>query len=203
MSDNKPWTAYLTRGFVLPRLPATATEVKNIAALFPNTSTEVRLGTVATKHSFLQTDVSTTRFLHFATHGIAPSFSSALEPALVFSFDKQHPDDLLLKTSEILRLNLNAEMVVLSACNTGSGRVTRVEGVSNLGRAFLMAGASSTTVSLWQVDDKSTALLMDHFYRHILEGKDKSEALALAKSELRASGYDNPFFWAPFIVMGE
>jgi CHAT domain-containing protein len=110
---------------------------------------------------------------------------------------------MMLTMSEIVQLKLHAEMVVLSACNTGSGRVTRAEGVSSLGTSFLAAGASSVTVSLWQVSDDSTALLMEEYYRNLLNGMNKNAALAAARTALFARGHTNPFFWAPFVLTGE
>jgi len=110
---------------------------------------------------------------------------------------------MMLTLSEVLQLKLRAELVVLSACNTGSGRVTRAEGVSSMGSAFLAAGASSVTMSLWQVADKSTAVLMQEYYRNLLKGMPKPAALAAARAALFAQGNTNPFFWAPFILTGE
>ena len=110
---------------------------------------------------------------------------------------------MFLSMSEVLGLRLRAESVVLSACNTGSGSISKAEGVMSLGRAFLAAGSSSVIVSLWQVHDESTALLMKEFYRNVLEGKRKDVALASARATLFAQGYRQPFFWAPFIVIGE
>src|SRR5215472_15668094 len=80
---------------------------------------------------------------------------------------------MFLSMSEILGLRLRSESVVLSACNTGSGKISRAEGVMSLGRAFLAAGAASVTVSLWQVADESTAMLMEEYYRNLLAGKSK------------------------------
>jgi CHAT domain-containing protein len=105
--------------------------------------------------------------------------------------------------SEILQLRLQSESVVLSACNTGSGSISRAEGVMSLGRAFLAAGSSSVTVSLWQVSDESTAALMARYYQGLLAGKAKNVALAEARQALFAGGYKDPFFWAPFILIGE
>jgi CHAT domain-containing protein len=110
---------------------------------------------------------------------------------------------MFLSMSEILGLKLQPESVVLSACNTGSGKISRAEGVMSLGRAFLAAGAESVTVSLWQVSDDSTALLMERYYKGILENKKKSAALAEARCAGFESGSTSPFFWAPFIVIGE
>src|SRR5262249_48809289 len=162
----------LSRGLSLQRLPATANEVQNIAALFPQGpySPEIRLGLDATKQKLLRTDLARYKFIHFATHGILPVESGLKEPALVLSYDGKSKDGMLLTLSENLELKLRADMVALSACNTGSGKVTRAEGVGSLGSAFLAAGASSVTVSLWQVADTSTAELMQEFYRQLVNG---------------------------------
>jgi CHAT domain-containing protein len=195
----------VSRGFSLERLPATADEVQGIAKLFPSTPprTEIRMGMDATKEGLLRTDLGRYRFIHFATHGLLPVESGIKEPALVLSYEGERKDDMLLTLSEILRLKLRADMVVLSACNTGSGKVTRAEGVASLGSAFLAAGASSVMVSLWQVSDSSTALLMEEFYSNLVSGKSKSAALAAARQTLISKGYDSPFFWAPFVLTGE
>ena len=193
-----------TRGYIFDRLPNTAAEVRDIAALFPSAAV-TRTGVDARKRELLQTDLGTFRFVHFATHGFFPVEPGIREPALVLSYDGDDEDRMMLSLSEVLQLKLHAEMVVLSACNTGSGRVTRAEGVASLGTAFLTAGASSVTVSLWSVDDKSTAILMQEFYRNLLNGMPKDAALALARSTLasKSKEYTNPFYWAPFVLTGE
>jgi CHAT domain-containing protein len=195
----------VSRGFSLERLPGTADEVQGIAGLFASTpsKTEIRTGMKATKQELLRTDLARYRFIHFATHGILPVESGIKEPALVLSYNGKGKDDMLLTLSEILEFRLRADMVALSACNTGSGKVTRAEGVASLGMAFLAAGASSVTISLWQVADNSTAELMKEFYKNLASGKSKSAALAAARVALVSKGYDNPFFWAPFILTGE
>jgi CHAT domain-containing protein/tetratricopeptide (TPR) repeat protein len=194
-----------SRGFALERIPETATEVKSIASLFPGSPspTELRTGVAATKQGLIQTDLTRFRFVHFATHGILPVEAGIKEPALVLSYEGTNKDSMLLTVSEVFQLKLHADMVVLSACNTGSGRVTKAEGVASLGTAFLAAGASSATVSLWHVADKSTAILMQEFYRNLLKGMPKAASLAAARSSLVSQGYDNPFFWAPFVLTGE
>jgi CHAT domain-containing protein len=153
----------------------------------------------------MQTDLGRFRFVHFATHGILPVEADIKEPALVLSYDGANKDDMLLTLSEVFQLKLHADMVVLSACNTGSGKVTRAEGVASLGTAFLAAGASSATVSLWHVADNSTAILMQDFYRNLLKGIPKAASLAAARSALfaRGEGFENPFYWAPFVLTGE
>ncbi|MBI3951072.1 MAG: CHAT domain-containing protein [Acidobacteria bacterium] len=105
---------------------------------------------------------------------------------------------------EIFNLNLNADLVVLSACRTGLGKEVRGEGLIGLTRAFLYAGASSLAVSLWEVADRSTAEFMMGFYQQLNRVGDKAEALRRAKLELIQSGrYAHPYYWAPFLLLGE
>jgi CHAT domain-containing protein len=196
------------RGYFFERLPETAKEANGIAALFPPGPSAapaylVRTGTDATKRELLQTDLGRFRFVHFATHGFLPVEPGVGEPALVLSYDGKAEERMMLTLSEIVQLKLHAEMVVLSACNTGSGQVTRAEGVASLGTSFLAAGAGSVTVSLWQVADDSTAILMQEYYRNLLAGMPKNAALAAARTALVTKGYANPFFWAPFVLTGE
>ncbi|MCU1315640.1 MAG: Tetratricopeptide 1 repeat-containing protein, partial [Candidatus Acidoferrum typicum] len=202
---GSPIAKLKSRGYFFERLPETAKEVKNIAALFPATesNTVIRTGTEATKRELLQTDLDRFRFVHFATHGFLPVESGVREPALILSYDGMAEEKMMFTLSEVVQLRLHADMVVLSACNTGSGRVTRAEGVASLGMSFLAAGASSVTVSLWQVSDQSTAILMQEYYRNLLGGMPKNAALAAARAALVAKGYTNPYFWAPFVLTGE
>jgi CHAT domain-containing protein len=197
----------VSRGFSLERLPGTADEVHGIASLFASTpaKAETRTGTEATKQKLLRTDLGRYQFVHFATHGILPVESGIKDPSLVLSYDGGQKDGMLLTLPEILELKLRADMVVLSACNTGSGKVTKAEGVASLGSAFLAAGASSVTVSLWHVADNSTAEFMQEFYKNLVRGKTKSESLAAARSALFSKEYvnHNPYFWAPFVLTGE
>lgn len=193
------------RGYQLERIPATAAEVKGIVSLFSSSQakTKTLIGLDASKEQLLHTDLAQYDFIHFATHGILPVESGIKEPALALSYDGLSKDDMLLTLSEILDLKLHANLVVLSACNTGSGKVTRAEGVASLGSAFLAAGSESVLMSLWQVSDESTALLMKEFYKNLLSGKSKVESLAAARAVIVSKGYDSPFFWAPFILTGE
>jgi CHAT domain-containing protein len=196
-----------SRGFTFERIPGTAVELQSIVALMKQQSlpADVRFGVDATKTELLDTDLAKYRFIHFATHGVLPVDTGIQEPSLVLSYDGVTPDDMFLSMSEILKLKLQSESVVLSACNTGSGKISKAEGVMSLGRAFLAAGSASVTVSLWQVSDESTAILMTKYYQSILDGKKKSVALARARSAVFEAGSknQNPFFWSPFIIIGE
>jgi CHAT domain-containing protein/tetratricopeptide (TPR) repeat protein len=194
-----------SRGFSFERLPGTASEVQSIVSLLKarHETVEVRSGASATKAELLDTDLSKFRFVHFATHGVLPVDTGIKEPSLVLSYDGVASSHMFLSMSEIIGLKLHSESVVLSACNTGSGKISRAEGVMSLGRAFLAAGSASVTVSLWQVSDESTAVLMKSYYGALLAGKKKGAALAEARQAVFASGSKDPFFWAPFVVIGE
>jgi CHAT domain-containing protein len=194
-----------SRGYSFDPLPGTAKEVRSIAALIRERkeTADVRVGIDATKRKLFDTDLAQFRFLHFATHGVLAVDTGISEPSLVLSVDGQDPSHMFLSMSEILGLKLQSESVVLSACNTGSGVISRAEGVMSIGRAFLAAGATSVTVSLWQVSDDSTALFMKKYYEGLLANKKKSVALEEARFAVFVSGSRNPFYWAPFIVVGE
>ena len=194
-----------SRGFSFERLPGTATEIRDIASVFKSEGqvAETRLGIDATKKELLETDLTRFCYVHFATHGVLPTDTGIDEPALVLSLDGANASQMFLPMSQILQLRLKADSVVLSACNTGAGKVSRAEGVMSLGRAFLAAGASSVTVSLWEVSDDSTVLLMEEFYRRLLSGESKDKALAEARLKLFNGRYKSPFYWAPFVLIGE
>ena len=112
------------------------------------------------------------------------------------------PNDGFLTLLEVTFLKLNAQAVVLSACQTGKGRRDRGEGVSGLARTFLYAGSKGVVCSLWQVEDERTSALMKAMYAGLKRGKGAAEALALARRELIAQE-EAPFYWAPFILIGK
>jgi CHAT domain-containing protein len=118
---------------------------------------------------------------------------------------KDTVEDGLLQVYEIFNLKLNADLVVLSACETGLGKEVKGEGLIGLTRAFLYAGTPSVVVSLWQVQDRSTAELMVRFYRHLKNGQpSKAEALRQAQLELIRHGtFAHPYYWAPFVLVGQ
>jgi CHAT domain-containing protein len=98
---------------------------------------------------------------------------------------------------------LKAEVAALTACKTGLGRELGGEGVMGMGRAFQYAGAKNVLVSLWSVAERSTTLFAAEFFAALKTGQTPREALKIARSKIRAAGYEHPFFWAPFILMGE
>jgi len=111
-----------------------------------------------------------------------------------------------LQMGEIMRLKLNADLVTLSACNTGLGKLVNGEGILGLTRAFFYAGARNITVSLWNVNDSSTSALMKDFYEDLNRGMSKSAALRQAKLTLlhgKEAAWHHPYYWAAFVLVGE
>jgi CHAT domain-containing protein len=141
----------------------------------------------------------------FATHGyFGRDLPGIQEPVLVLTLlDQPKDQDGFLRLSEVMGLKINADIVALTACQTGLGRHISGEGTMGMGRAFQYAGAKSVLMSLWSVSETSSVKLVESFFKHLKEGKSKLEALRLARKEIRDAGYDHPFFWAPFILVGE
>lgn len=149
--------------------------------------------------------VSDYSILHFATHGILDSERPMLS-SLALSEDRDSTESNFWHAYEISKSRLNANMVVLSACETGYGKFETGNGVASLARAFMYAGAQSLVVSLWQVHDNSTSRLMNNFYDQLDQGLNKDEALKNAKMEYLKSArgiYAHPAFWSSFILMGK
>lgn len=194
------------KGYTFDRLIHSGLEVQKIRNIFENRSgdKEVLIGADASENQIKSRDLTKYQYLHFAVHGIlAFDIPYLNEPALVLAVDPDTKEDGFLTLSEIYGLKLNADLVTLSACKTGLGLRVSGEGVIGLSRAFMIAGARSVLVSLWEVADESTALFMEEFYRKLVQGIDKVEALKKAKEYLRMKGYENPYFWAPFILIGD
>ena len=187
-------------------LPETEDEVKEIAKILSvdPSPPDILLNIFANESTLRNTPLKNYRYLHFATHADLPGRVQGInEPFILLGqVENKKPDDGFLTLSKVLDLDLNADMVVLSACMTGQGNVVEGEGVVNFARAFQYAGSKSVVVSLWEVGSKETVNYMTTFYRYLHEGKSKDEALRLARTEIKKK-YPNPFFWAPFILHGE
>lgn len=142
--------------------------------------------------------------IHLALHGLLNSRAQMLS-SLVFTEDGDSVENNFLQAYEISKLNLNADLVVLSACETGYGKFEKGNGIASLARSFMYAGASSLVVSLWQVNDFSTSEIMKLFYQNLTKGMGKAEALREAKLSYmkKAEGiFEHPAFWSPFIQIG-
>jgi len=197
----------------LGRLLNSRREVEGIAKLFAKNEADLYLEDSASEENVKAKDrLSRYRIVHFSAHGLVnemrPRFSG-----IVLSLPKLDKDgvplseeDGLLSAYEILDLKLNADMVVLSACQTGVGKEIKGEGMMGLTRAFMYAGTPSVVVSLWNVNDRSAADLMVRFYRHLWkpgsENLNKAEALRKAQLEVIEMG-NKPYHWAPFILVGK
>lgn len=143
--------------------------------------------------------------LHVATHGVVDDRYPMLSK-LVFYHDSTEKDDGFLNVYELYGVDLNAQLVVLSACNTGYGTFKKGEGVVSIARGFAYAGVPSVVMSLWKVSDRSTARLMKYFYTYLKAGYSKDKALQLAKLEFLGENdpfYSNPHFWAGFVQIGD
>jgi len=139
------------------------------------------------------------RLIHLATHGILDDLQTGFLGSLSFTPDAN--TNGYLESREIIALQLNAELVVLSACDTGRGEITG-DGILGLSRSFIAAGSSSLLVSLWKVPDEPTGLLMQSFYQNLQDGLDKAQALRQAMLQTRQE-YPNPFNWGAFTLIGE
>ncbi len=195
---------FQTAGLSRPRrLAASRQEVLDIAALYSPELSEVHLGADASEDRVKNSpSLKSARRIHFAVHGFLDPRQPARSGLILAREGDLRGEDGLLQVYEIFNLELDADLVVLSACDTALGNAVMGEGLIGMTRAFLYAGAASVVVSLWQVSDTSTAELMVSFYRHLNETEDTAEALRLAKLELIRKGLDHPYHWAPVILIG-
>ena len=175
-------------------LPNAQVEAVNVAAMFPASRALVRAEASKTAIEALGNGFS---ILHFATHGKFNA-DAPLESGLYLA--KGNETDGVLSVSDLYTLRWDADLVTLSACETGLGKVASGDDVIGLTRGFLYAGARSIVASLWEVDDAATEKLMVSFYRN-LDTHDKREALRLAQIETRKS-FPHPMFWAAFQLVG-
>ena len=206
----------------LNRLPDTSAEIVDIAeALKANPNEDVFLGLQASEQRVKSMDLSDRRVIAFATHALVPGDLDGLDqPALALSAPSiaGNNEDGLLTMAEILQLKLNADWVVLSACNTGAAEGKGAEAISGLGRAFFYAGTRAILVSMWPVETTSARELTTGLFRYQQEDQTLSRARALQKSALAlidgpgfkdpatgkiVASYAHPLFWAPFIMVGE
>lgn len=205
----------------LQRLPGTADEIREIAAaLNADPQTDVFLGTDASEAQVKRLDLSNRRVVGFATHALVPGDLDGLDqPAIALSpSSADDGEDGLLTMEEVLSLNLNADWVVLSGCNTGAADGQGAEALSGLGKAFFYAGARSLLVSMWPVETRSARQLTTAVFRCHQQAPTASKAVVLrrAMGELIRQGgirdeetetlrvsYAHPLFWAPFEIVGD
>jgi CHAT domain-containing protein len=190
-------------GTTLYDLPETRQEVLTASKTIGPDSV-ILLGSNATETAFKAEPLADFKIVHVAAHGFVDT-QFPERSGLVLGVDPSSHDDGLLQVREIIRLHFNADLVTLSACNTGVGKIEGEEGVTNLVEAFLVSGARAVVASLWSADDTYTGKLMERFYAHIVQGQSKAAALRQAKLDLLAQdgGRVSPYYWGAFVVVGE
>ncbi|MBI3654392.1 MAG: CHAT domain-containing protein [Acidobacteria bacterium] len=192
------------RDFHLTQLPRTRDEILAIANLFAADQRKVLMGSASTEEAIKREPLRRYRRLHFATHSLIDEHSP-FRSAVILTPGEQGEEDGLLEVNEIARLDLDCDLVVVSACQTGRGQLLSGEGIVGLSRAFFYAGARSVVVSLWNVSDISTGQLMKDFYQNLTAGQCHAAALQKAKLEMLGSGKStrHPYYWASFVLVGK
>jgi CHAT domain-containing protein len=195
----------LLRDAQLAPIKESEEEVRALRALYGAPRSRVYVGREATKEH-VTNDMESSRVLHFATHAIFDE-DNPMYSEVVLAESRDATDDGLLAAWEIMRLNLRADIVVLSACETARGEVAQGEGIIGFTWALFVAGCPSSVVSQWKVDSASTKRLMVAFHRALLgaHGAElaKAEALRAAKlALLRDPRWRHPFYWSAFVLVG-
>jgi CHAT domain-containing protein len=188
------------------RLRFSHEEADAIASL---TAADDRLEAVdfqASRTTALSAELGGYRIVHFSTHGLLNNAHPELSGLVLSLYDERgRPQDGFLRLHDIYNLNLNADLVVLSACETALGREMKGEGLIGLARGFMYAGASRVVASLWKVEDRATAMLMKRFYEYMLvDGRPAAAALRAAQIDMwRDKRWSTRYYWAGFILEGE
>jgi CHAT domain-containing protein len=193
-------------GVTLDRLKYSRTEAETILSLVPATERSSALDFAASRATATSPDLAQYRMVHFATHGLLNNVHPELSGVVLSLVDEKGADtDGFLRLHDIFNLNLPAELVVLSACETGLGKDVQGEGLVGLTRGFMYAGAKRVAVSLWSVNDVATSELMKRFYQQMLEkGVNPVAALRAAQLEMmKTQAWKAPYYWAAFVVQGE
>jgi CHAT domain-containing protein/Tfp pilus assembly protein PilF len=200
----------INRDEKLGPLPEAEREVKTLREIYKPANSRVYIGSDA-RETLAKAEMGNYRVLHFATHGVLDDLNPMYSHLVLSLSGEDEGEDGLLHAWEVMRLNLKADVVVLSACQTARGRPGAGEGVVGMSWALFVAGSPTTVASLWSVESSSTTQLMVEFHRNLLSstvprrpGPPKAEALRRASlSLLKNSRYAHPFYWAGFIMIGD
>jgi CHAT domain-containing protein/tetratricopeptide (TPR) repeat protein len=193
-------------GGSIPRLLASREEAQAIMRMTPAGAGLNATGFDASRATATSPELSKYRIVHFATHGLLNSEHPELSGVVLSLVDQRgQPVNGFLRLHDIYNLNLPADLIVLSACNTGLGKEVKGEGLIGLTRGFMYAGAAGVMASLWKVDDEATAELMKHFYSGMLkDGLPPAAALRQAQIKmLQQKRWRSPYYWAAFVLQGE
>jgi CHAT domain-containing protein len=190
----------------IPALPASKDEAEAIMAVVPWGTGFKALGFDANRAAITKPELTQYRIVHFATHGFVDYQHPELSGLVLSLVDKDgRPQDGFLRLHDIYNLKLSANLVVLSACNTGLGKEVKGEGLIGLTRGFMYAGAGGVAASLWKVDDDATAELMKHFYEGMFK-KGLTSSAALREAQLgmwTQKRWHAPYYWAAFVIQGQ
>jgi CHAT domain-containing protein len=193
------------RGAGLERLPFSGWEVDRIAALLGAGPDDQLIGAAATEAAVKRLSargvLARYRYLHFACHGELGTTGGTWPGLVLAQYDDGSGEDGTLRLDEAAGLGINADLVILSACQTGLGLHYESEGVVGLARAFLNAGSRGVLCSLWRVADRETSELMVDVYAGLKAGRPAAEALGDAQRKMIAAGQP-PLYWAPFVLIG-
>lgn len=192
----------VSRDKELPSLPFAQAEVRRLGQIYGENQSRVYVGAEA-RESRLKAEAGDAKILHLATHAILDNVSPLYSHLLLAVDSGDYQENGLLEAWELLRMNLRAELVVLSACETARGRVGAGEGVIGLSWALLVSGVPTTVLSQWKVESASTSQLMIAFHKSRKNGLGEAQAMRVAALNIRKDHtYTHPFYWAPFIVIG-
>jgi len=189
-------------GIDLVALPFSRKEIFEISKVFPSDSVDVLADDNANETTIKTWPLTDYRIVHFAGHGFLNE-RYPFRSALVLSPGDGSEEDGFLQMREIYGLTFDADLVVLSACQTGRGFLEILEGPMGLSRPFFFAGARSVLASLWPIDDQAAETFMSLFYNAIAEGEQTAEALTWAKRQMLRSRWAHPFYWATFLLQGD
>ncbi len=185
-------------------LPYSRIEIDSIRSIFGKERTIAYVGIEASEFQFKSADFKRIKYIHLASHGISDIHNPS-RSAILLSCRDDMDNDGLLHPDEIRQLDFSADLVFLSACRTGAGRLLPGEGVMSLARPFLISGCRSAVVTSWNINDRSSAEFVSYFYKYINQDYPKAKALAMAKKKFiqsRRKLYRHPYFWAPYILIG-
>ena len=210
-SDEKPpEISRVLRNFnfgeTLPRLLSSRIEAKNISAFAEQNKTDLNMDFDANRENATSANLSDYRILHFATHGLLDTVNPELSGLVLSLYNKKgEAQDGFLSLNQIYNLNLNSDLIVLSACQTALGKDVRGEGLIGLTRGFMYAGAKRVVASLWKVDDAATAEFMRRFYQNLLQ-KNLPAVAALKQTKMemkQVPRFRSAYFWAGFTLQGD
>jgi CHAT domain-containing protein len=183
------------------RLRYSHEEIQRISNLIPKSTLLER--EKASEDLVKSANLNNYKIVHFAAHGLIDDQKPA-RSAIILTLDNDPAQDGFLQMREVFNLRLNADLVVLSSCQTGLGQFIKGEGIEGISRAFFYAGSSSVVMSLWTINDQVSSQFMERFYYHLKNSENLAQAIRQAKLEMIDSGVvSHPYYWAGFILSGD